>query len=316
MRFFAAVIAALAAVGSAHVAQEHTILARQGRGRCSSNGNTAENAVNTVPDSVKASLQGSIAKVESFWAGYEPEVSIATVKTKPRTTPVNIRTYVHIVSTRAKRNSYPLAMIRNQVNVLNKAWAPWGYKFTLTATTRTINDAWATTSMGHWRIGEIQRKLHKGTLKDLNLYMLSDMSGDTLGFCGGPAVDWQGRAIPDLLTYDGCFNQADSMPGSTYYGFNLGYTAVHEVGHWMGLGHVFDGGCSVENDGIADTPAQAGPTWGCPSPAPVSCSAEVGGGPHSINNFMDYSDDRCMTNFTVGQAARMTDVYSRFRAPN
>lgn len=84
------------------------------------------------------------------------------------------------------------------------------------------------------------------------------------------------------------------------------------MGHWAGLGHVFSatGSCDDEGDGVPDTPAQAEPTGGCPA-AKDSCPAQPGG--DSINNFMDYSDDACMTRFTPGQIARMHAVLLTYR---
>jgi hypothetical protein len=72
-------------------------------------------------------------------------------------------------------------------------------------------------------------------------------------------------------------------------------TAVHETGHWMGLLHVFEGGCSEPNDRVADTPQQARKGSGCPANADT-CRAP---GDDPISNFMNYGT--CRTEFTAGQ---------------
>ena len=81
-----------------------------------------------------------------------------------------------------------------------------------------------------------------------------------------------------------------------------GRTATHEIGHWLGLKHVWgdDGNSCAGSDGVADTPNQAGPTYGCLSyPATDACSPNPPG--IMFMNYMDYSDDTCMYMFTQGR---------------
>jgi Pregnancy-associated plasma protein-A len=82
--------------------------------------------------------------------------------------------------------------------------------------------------------------------------------------------------------------------------FNGGRTATHEIGHWMGLNHLWgsSGGC-VDDDNIVDTPQQSGPSAGC-NLTRISC-----GNLNMIQNFMDTSDDGCMNLFTQGQVSEM-----------
>jgi hypothetical protein len=79
--------------------------------------------------------------------------------------------------------------------------------------------------------------------------------------------------------------------------------------HWVGLYHTFQGGCSGSGDMVSDTPPEGTETFGCPT-SKDSCS---GGGVDPIHNYMDYSDDACMTQFTAGQIVRLKAQMSTFR---
>lgn len=116
-------------------------------------------------------------------------------------------------------------------------------------------------------------------------------------------------------TLDGCVNLAGSLPNGGSRNYEMGLTAVHEVGHWMGLFHVFQGGraCGAgPGDFVDDTPPQWNATSGCPrTRRPDSCPEP---GLDSIFNYMDYSYDECMEEFTPGQIERGTNIYNDLRA--
>lgn len=83
--------------------------------------------------------------------------------------------------------------------------------------------------------------------------------------------------------------------------YSRGHTLTHEMGHFFGLKHIWgddlDDNCEDADD-IDDTPNSAGPYYDCPSGTQMSCGTS-----NMYQNFMDFTDDRCLAVFTNGQAA-------------
>lgn len=188
------------------------------------------------------------------------------------------------------------------MQVLNDNYAPSGISFTLQNTTRVVNATWAVDGDKTY----MKKVLHRGTYADLNLYFLESL-GKNLGYCYFPEANVKPNST--LWTRDGCTIRADTLPGNTGL-YGLGKTATHEVGHWFGLAHTFEGGCSGPGDEIDDTPAQASASRGCPV-GRDSCPDQPGLDP--IHNYMDYSADSCYEEFTAGQQERMHSMFNLFR---
>jgi hypothetical protein len=150
----------------------------------------------------------------------------------------------------------------------------------------------------------MKKALRKGGRRTLNLYTAA-VGSDMLGFAAFP--QWYGgNPVADGVVVD-----HRTMPGGSFRHFDRGHTAVHEVGHWLGLFHTFENGCETPGDGVSDTPYEARPAEGCPR------SRDTCGRPgrDPVRNFMNYASDRCMYEFTPGQARRIQASWAAYRAP-
>jgi hypothetical protein len=110
---------------------------------------------------------------------------------------------------------------------------------------------------------------------------------------------------------DGVVIATSSLPTIGSSPYHLGRTAVHEVGHYLNLRHIWgDGDCNAD-DLVSDTPAHADPNFGCPNTSKDSCPNHAD--PDMWENYMDYTNDSCMTMFTKGQRTRMLDTLQNIR---
>ncbi|KOX13602.1 peptidase [Nocardiopsis sp. NRRL B-16309] len=225
----------------------------------------------------------------------------------PREVPV----VVHVIHGEDGEGRVSGERVREQIETLNSAYGgrfstgpqstDTGFRFTLSDITRTADDVWFSRFNDHRRT--IRSQLHQGGPETLNIYT-ADLGPGLLGFSSFP------QDYADDPEQDGVVVAHDTLPGGDRARFDLGHTATHEVGHWLGLFHTFQNGCDTPGDYVSDTPYEREPATGCPE-GRDTCRIRRGLDP--VDNFMNYSDDACMTTFTSGQAERMAQHWAAFR---
>lgn len=190
----------------------------------------------------------------------------------------------------------------DRINVSTKGWNALPYAMSYIESTVKPGSSWDPT-------------------KYLNIWVLEFGGADlgTLGYAQFPTIPSGTSPVTDMVGYGGAANtdgvvfdyQYVGTTGTASYPYNKGRTATHEIGHWLGLWHI-DGDGTCGNDYCADTPAQSTLTGGCPSTtggtSASGCAASPNPPGKMYQNYMDYSDDRCMSMFTNNQKARMQAV--------
>ena len=235
---------------------------------------------------------------------------------------VTVNVYVHVITNSSGQGAPTSTQINNQISVMNTAYAGGDngrapgqgasaqataatpFHFVLVGTDTTANNAWYTMTPGSAAEQQAKTALRRGGAADLNMYFANIGQG-LLGWATFPS-DY--NRSPNM---DGVVILTASLPGGSATNYNLGDTATHEVGHWLGLYHTFQGGCTKSNDGVSDTPAEKSAFFGVPPPYPDSCTRLAGRDP--VENFMDYTDDIGMFQFTAGQSSRMDSLTLQYR---
>ncbi|MBF5042298.1 zinc metalloprotease [Aggregicoccus sp. 17bor-14] len=225
---------------------------------------------------------------------------LAQLKSSSRTKSIDVA--FHVVTSSSGEGNVPERQLDAQIQVLNQDYATFGFSFRKAVVTRTANDAWFKLNGGSGDERQMKKALATDPAHTLNIYT-TNLSKGLLGFAYYP---W---SFEETNYMHGVVILYSSLPGGSAAPYNLGRTATHEVGHYLGLAHTFEGGCTGDGDFCDDTPAEASPAFGCP----VGRDTCPSPGLDPTSNYMDYTDDACMNEFTGDQAARMAWAVSTYR---
>ncbi len=225
---------------------------------------------------------------------------------------VQVPVYFHVINNGSgiENGDVPEAQILDQIAVLNDSYggvtggAATSFQFVLMGITRTTNASWYTMTPGSIAEAQAKAALRTGGPETLNLYS-ANIGGGLLGWATFPS-DYSRNP-----TLDGVVVLYSSLPGGSASPYDGGDTGTHEVGHWLGLYHTFQGGCRQPGDQVSDTPYERSAAYGCPT-GRNTCPQR---GVDPITNFMDYTDDACMNRFSSGQSTRMDSQWQAYRAP-
>ncbi len=226
-----------------------------------------------------------------------------------RASTITVDVRVHAIARDDGTGAVTRTMVTKQISVLNQAYAghtsgqsaSTPFRFRLATFELTRNTDWY-----NWTQGDddqpAKQALHQGGMDDLNLY-IPQLSGGLLGYATFP----QDKAG----VRDGVVVTGDSLPGGSAAPYNKGDTATHEVGHWLGLFHTFQNGCSAPGDFVNDTPFQNnGQNVFMCNESADTCHQP---GRDPVHNFMSYGNDVCLDRFSVGQSSRMLTSWLAYR---
>lgn len=217
------------------------------------------------------------------------------------TTAVTIPVAFHIVRKDDGSDGVTDQQIQAQLDVLNGAYAYRGFQFNLHSIDRTNNSAWCTHTMGSSEERGMKENLAIDPTSILNFYTC-DVNGNPKPL-GYSTLPWH---YPEDSFMHGVVILYSTLPGGSLAWYDKGDTAVHEVGHYLGLWHTFQNGCASLGDYVDDTPYQHDGSNRLECDEALDTCSQPGTDP--VHNYMNYTNDDCLNEFTPGQVQRMNNM--------
>ncbi|WP_299884063.1 zinc metalloprotease [uncultured Lacinutrix sp.] len=221
---------------------------------------------------------------------------------------VNIPIYVHVIYSNSQQN-ISSAQINSQITVLNNDFRKTNsdanqvpLEFADLAADTEINFSLAGTykyanSRVSWGTNDAMKVAYPPVTPDTHLNIwICNIGNGILGYAQFPGGPSETDGIVISPQYFG-------TQGFVSAPYNGGRTATHEVGHYLNLRHIWGDGRCKKDDFVVDTPTSDGPNYGCPSYPTKNCRSN-----DMTMNYMDYTDDACMSMFSEGQKSRMRAI--------
>lgn len=252
----------------------------------------------------------SLKKIRSDWKMKTDNPDVVGLDVISLLPPVVIKIkFTHLVDPQTGLGYVTSARRIKMVKALNKTFKDSGISFKSAKTQYVYNTDFCYDMEDPATEAIVKQNYHFDPDKYLNIYT-AELSTQ-LGWATFP-VEWVFPPNNPNKWMDGVVVWHGIFPGGLNPQYNQGKRVVHEVGHWLGLLHTFQNGCTGNGDDITDTPAHKQANTGVP-PEGANNGACNPLEQAPIHNFMNYTDDVCMTHFTPEQVEKMRKLMQLFR---